>query len=282
MIVNGITAEQTLGACQMTRSVPLSTLYSQIKATRERGTYNDHVRRADARRIGAIMDITEDKDTTGVVSPVTIDTSLRFLSSTANSAQTSPPRKKTRRSPKQASVARLDAKRSKVDYEGRFKATFKDATNLVAGKASAESVQNICSRLKKPYKFDGKRQLTRSTVSQPTKDGLAGVSPKKKGPSSKIPAKLLEVMETHAEVCKVGDGELKGLDVKRLIGASIVGMPYETSFQIESVWRKVRSEYPEALQAANKISVEDACAQWMTHDNLNQWFDNAKKDLVAT
>ena len=280
--MNGITAEQALGACQMTGSVPLSTLYSRIKATRERGTYNDHVRRADARRIGAIIDITEVEDTTGVVSPVTIDTSLQSLSSTANSAQTSPPQKKTRRSPKQASIARLDAKRSKVDYEGRFKAAFKDATNIVAGKASAESVQNICSRLNKAYNLDGKRQLTRSTVYQATKDGLAGVSPKKKGPPSTIPAKLLEVVKTHAEVCQVGDGELKGLDVKRLIGASIVGTPYETAFQVESVWRKVRSEYPDALQAANKISVEDARAQWTTHDNLNQWFDDAKKDLVAT
>ncbi len=75
---------------------------------------------------------------------------------------------------------------------------------------------------------------------------------------------------------------MKGLDVKRLIGASIVGTLHETAFQVESVWRKVRSEYPDALQAANKISVEDARAQWTTHDNLNQWFDNIKKDLVAT
>ncbi len=100
----------------------------------------------------------------GVVLPVTIDTSLQSLSSTANSAETSPPRKKTRRSLKPASVARLDAKRSKVDYkEGRFKAAFKDATNLVAGKASGELVQNICSRLNKAYNLDRKRQLTQSS-----------------------------------------------------------------------------------------------------------------------
>ncbi len=191
--MNGSIAEQALGACKMTRSVPLSTLYSRIKATRERGTYNDHIRRADARRIGAIIDITEVEDTTGVVSPVTIDTSLQSLSSTANSAQTSPPQKKTQCSPKQASVAQLDAKQRKMDYKGRFKAVFKDATNLVAGKASAESVQNICSRLNKAYNLDGKRQLTQSTIYQATKDGLAGVSPKKKGPLSKIPAKQLEV-----------------------------------------------------------------------------------------
>ncbi|KAI2510989.1 hypothetical protein MHU86_3461 [Fragilaria crotonensis] len=250
VIVNGITAEQALGACQMTGTVPLSTLYSRVKAARDRGSYNDHIRRADTRRIGAFIDITEDEETMGVVSPVTMDTTLLSLTSSQPAA---PPRKKTRRSSKQASIARLDAKRSRVDYEGRFKAAFKDATNLVSAKARAESVQSICSRLNIAYGLDGKRRLTRSTLYQATKDGLAGTSPKKKGPASKIPDTLLAVVATHAEVC-----------------------------QVESVWRKVRSEYPDALQAANKISVEDARAQWTTHDNLNQWFDDAKKDLVAT
>ena len=48
------------------------------------------------------------------------------------------------------------------------------------------------------------------------------------------------------------------------------------------VRRKVRSEFPTALQAANKISVEDARAQWTTYDNLDQWFDDVKKDLIGT
>ena len=89
-------------------------------------------------------------------------------------------------------------------------------------------------------------------------------------------------MATHAEVCQVGDGELKGRDLKRLIGASIVGTLHEAAFQVESVWRKVCSKFPAALQAANKISVEDARAQWTTYDNLDQWFDDAKKDLIGT
>lgn len=147
--MNGITGEQALGACQMTGSVPLSTLYSRVKATRERGTYDNHIRRADTRRIGSIIDITEDDDVTGVVSPVTMDSTLLSLIS---STQTSPPRKKTRRSSKQVSIALLADKRSKADYDRRYKAAFKDATNLVAaGKASAESVQSTCLRLNNAY-----------------------------------------------------------------------------------------------------------------------------------
>ena len=195
--MNGITGEQALGACQMTGSVPLSTLYSRVKATRERGTYDNHIRRADTRRIGSIIDITEDDDVTGVVSPVTMDSTLLSLIS---STQTSQPRKKTRRSSKQVSIALLADKRSQADYDLRYKAAFKDATNLVAGKTSGESVQSTCSRLNNAYGLNGKK-LTRSTVYQATKDGLAGTSPKKKGPRSKIPDKLLEVVATHAEVC---------------------------------------------------------------------------------
>ena len=74
---------------------------------------------------------------------------------------------------------------------------------------------------------------------------------------------------------------VKGPQYQALARRFIAGPPYETAFQVESVWRKVCSEYPEALQAANKIYVEDARAQWTTHDNLNQWFDDVKNDLVA-
>ena len=44
---------------------------------------------------------------------------------------------------------------------------------------------------------------------------------------------------------------------------------------------KVRNKFPEALQAANKVSVEDAREQWIRCDNLNQWFDDVKKDLIT-
>ena len=140
----------------------------------------------------------------------------------------------------------------------------------------------MCQRLNKAFGLDGKKQLSRSTVYRACKEGLAGTSPRKKGPAPKIPDKFLKMVATHAEVCQVGDGELKGKDLRRLIGASIVDTPSASLYKPESVWRKVRNEFPESLQAATKIAVEDARAQWTTHDNLNQWFDDVKKDLLAT
>jgi hypothetical protein len=291
VIVNGISVDMALTACSLQTTVPASTIYSRVKARREKGTYNALIlkRVEEARQVGLIIDITKDDDDSSMnVSPVTMNTNeASCFCSTATSLQLSASqltRKASQRSPKQASLARLDAKQLKVEYEGRFKAAFKDATNLLAAGKTGEPVQSMCLRLNKEFNLDGKHQLKRSTVYQAAKDGLAGTSPKKKGPEPKIPSKFLKVVATHAEVCQVGDGELKGRDVKRLIlGALIVGTPYEeAAFQIESVWRKVRSECPAALQAANKISVEDASAQWTTCDNLDQWFDDAKKDLIGT
>jgi hypothetical protein len=172
-----------------------------------------------------------------------------------------------------------------LDYDGRFKAAFKDATNLVAqniGTKGSEPVQSICTRLNLGYNLVGPKCLKRSTVYQAAQNGLAGTSPKKRGPAPKIPMILLEVAATHSQVCQAGDGELKSKDIKRLIGASIEGTEYEGAFEIESVWRKLRTTFPEKLQAAKKISVEDARAQWTTFDNLNQWFDDVKKDLIRT
>jgi hypothetical protein len=109
------------------------------------------------------------------------------------------------------------------------------------------------------------------------------VSPKKIGPRPKIPDAFLLAVATHAEVCQISDGDLRGKDVKRLIGASIISTRHEGgAFGVEAVWRKVRKEHPYLFQAACKMSVDDARAQWTTYFNLDQWFDDAKKDLILT
>jgi hypothetical protein len=86
--------------------------------------------------------------------------------------------------------------------------------------------------------------------------------------------------EPKEESATVGDGELKGKDLQLLIGASKLGIDYDNQFKVDSVWRKVRKQYLQALQAAPKMTVEDGRAEWTTHDNLNQWFDNVKADLL--
>ncbi len=48
---------------------------------------------------------------------------------------------------------------------------------------------------------------------------------------------------------------------------------------METVWKKLRT-VPESLHAAIKMSLEDARVQWTTHNNLAQWFDDAKGNLL--
>ena len=272
-----------LRACGLQGQLPYSTLCSRVKAARKKGTYNKEIRREyekKEKKLGLIIDISDDCTTSrDDVSPLTMTT---INSSSAGVSNTTVMTKKSRQSSRQASVGRLEAKRVKLDYDGRYKIAFKDATNLVATNAKGEPVQGICDRLNQYFNLDGTKRLARSTVYQAAKDGRAGMSPPSRGPAPNIPGKFLEVVATHAEVSQVGDGELKGKDIKRLIGASMIGTEHENRYTVEGVWRKVRKVFPESLQAATKLTVEDARAQWTTHDNLNQWFDDAKQDLVNT
>ena len=199
---------------------------------------------------------------------------------------TEPRRRWPRRSSRQASFARLDAKLDKHEYSARFKTAFKEATEAMAAKENkscAESVPGLVARLNLKYNLVGKRKLTRSTLYRAVQHGKIGVSPCKKGPPTKIPELLLDLAATHSEVSQVGNGgELRGRDFKRLIGAAVLGTQYESQFGIESVWRKLREQHPEKLQAANVATAEDARLRWTTYDNLQRWFDDAKADLLAS
>lgn len=195
-------------------------------------------------------------------------------------------RRKSRRSPRQASIARLDAKAKRVEERSRYSKAFKEATTILAAHPSSrgETANETIHRLNVKHGFTNEaKKLVKSTVYSAIANGNAGKSPKKKGPPTKIPSELLQVVAVHSEVSQVSaSGELRGRDIKRLIGAATLGTEFEGQFTVESVWRKVRCEYPEKLQAANKLSVDDARAQWTTHQNLQQWFDDAKLDLIAT
>ena len=171
-----------------------------------------------------------------------------------------------------------------------YKVAFKEATNLlsaaVAGTVPSEELaRGICNRLNARYwlvSSPGHKHLARSTIYQATNDGLAGQSPKKRGPAPKIPDAFLNGLASHAQVCQVGDGELKAKQMKRVIGASMMGTQYENEFQVDTVWRKVCERHPQAIIAAKKTTAEDARAQWTTHENLDQWFTDVKADLLAT
>jgi hypothetical protein len=78
VIVNGISVDIALTACSLQTTVPASTIYSHVKARREKGIYNALIlkRVEEARQGGLIIDITKDDDDSSMnVSPVTMNTS---------------------------------------------------------------------------------------------------------------------------------------------------------------------------------------------------------------
>ncbi len=126
------------------------------------------------------------------------------------------------------------------------------------------------------------KKLAKSTVYRAVAKGNAGQSRMKKGPSSRIPQVIMEEVAAHAEVSQIGEGELRGQEIKKLIGAAVLGTEFDDHFKTELGWKKVRTEFPEQLQAANKMCTDNARVQWTTQNNLEQWFDNAKRDLIET
>ncbi len=62
----------------------------------------------------------------------------------------------------------------------------------------------------------------------------------------------------------------------------MIGTAHTNAYKIKSVWQKTRTVFPDVLQAATKIAVEDARAQWTTYNILIQWFDDVKNYLLKT
>ena len=294
-----IQLDQALWACRLHNRVNIQTLHYRVqKELKLRIEQWEAANPALPRQEGMIIAIppnedrvvVEQEDTSGRsgASPLTeTDESTERSSALTNStATTKSTRKKrrSRRSPRQVSEARLDAKVEREDLNQRYKAAFKQATLLMSDALHDESVTLIIKRLNTKHNLIGtKKTLTRSTLYRAVSKGSHGeTSPAKKGPAEKIPGVLLNVAVAHTQVSQCGDGEMRGREIKRLIGAAIVGTEYNNKFKIESVWRKMRREFPEQLQAASKVSIDDARAQWTTFDNLQQWFDDVKKDLIET
>lgn len=218
-------------------------------------------------------------------SPLTNSSTTGASITTAAASERRTRRRRSRRSPRQASEVKLDAKIAKDDLNNRYSLAFKEATLLLSSSRDRklETADEIILRLNNEHSLTNTcKKLAKSTVYRAVAKGNAGQSPKKKGPSSEIPPILMQVVAAHTEVSQLGEGELRGREIKRLIGAAILDTEFDDRFKVESVWRKLRKDFPEQLQAANKMSIDDARAQWTTYTNLEQWFDDAKQDLIET
>ena len=220
------------------------------------------------------------------VSPLTTPTTNSTSTEGSRSLSTSASgRIKIRKTPKQANQERFDAKAASAEFYKRYSAAFKEATRLISSGCHDGTAEELINKLNLKYDLiaNGKRKLAKSTVYRAIAKGIAGKSPMKKGPPPTVPSFLVETAAVHAEVCQAGKGgELKSVDIKRTIGAAILGTHMEKAFTVETVWRKMKREYPEKLQPVKLMSVDDSRAQWTTFTNLQQWFNDVKTDIINT
>ena len=282
MIVNNLTIPEAIGACHLDGIITRNQVYYQVE--RARNLLPDRKLLPD-RREGLLVECVANDS--GDDSPLSEGSSSdrgsssnQTNSSRSISLSTS---KTSRKTSRQASKARVAAKAEKEENNRIYKQALKEATSLVLD-AKPESSRNICRRLNIKYGLHqaGRKKLCKTTINCLAQSGKSGLSPMKRGPPAKIPKFLLDIISTHIEVCQVGSGELSGKQIRRLIGAAISGSAYEGMFNVETVWKKLRNDFPVTMQAATKLSVDDARAEWTTFENLNQWFDDAKRDLIKT
>jgi hypothetical protein len=116
-----------------------------------------------------------------------------------------------------------------------------EATRVIqarkGGGPSIKTVQQVVTRLNSKFNLNRKRKLSQTTV---INKGNEGISPPNRGPRTKIPDLLLDVTATYSEVCQVGSGgELREPEIKRLLGAAVLGTKYDNKFTIEPAWRKL-------------------------------------------
>ena len=78
MIVYGLTAKQALKLCELTETVPKSTVYSRVKKGREKGIYNNEIKREQRRKRLVVEVINLDDDSRASrdddISPLTATT----------------------------------------------------------------------------------------------------------------------------------------------------------------------------------------------------------------
>ncbi len=266
-----------------------------------RKALRSHSSAGQPRREGLVIDVRGrasdcTADTRTTMSPLTDASPLSTATAFPQQPQFASPQEellpviKRNKLAKHASEERLEAKLRSELYNQLFKIAFKQGTNLHSAKritskdtaTSSFSVDKIVADLNQKYNLiEGNKKLSKTMLYRAVRHGKVGKSPMKRGPAPKVPDILLDVISLHARVSQVGKGgELRGREIKQILGAAVLGTKYEDRFTVESAWKKLRTQHPEQLQAWTKVSMEEARSKWSTINNLEQWFDDMKADLI--
>ena len=57
---------------------------------------------------------------------------------------------------------------------------------------------------------------------------------------------------------------------------------FDSTFKAESAWKRLQTRHAGRLQAANRVAMDECRSKWTTVNNLEQWFDDMKMDLIQS
>ncbi len=67
-------------------------------------------------------------------------------------------------------------------------------------------------------------------------------------------------------------GEASGQKMQTLVKAMTDGTPREHKFSVDYAWRQAQKDHPEHFIPKQAKSHEDLRAEWLTAQNINDWF----------
>ena len=198
--------------------------------------------------------------------------------------------RRKKRTPNQTNKDNFSTKAIKKFVNNNYKAAFKIATTeLHAAQRGPNNKKKgfgaiaICNRLNKYHLSGGNdKKLKPSTVQAAVDRGDIGVSPVKNGHPPVVTSALTNALATHATMMQVtaGEGEAPGRKMRTWMKVMTDGMYREGYFHGADVWGKARTQHPELFVPCQAKNHEDQRTEWLTAQNINDWFDNHKTYLI--
>lgn len=138
--------------------------------------------------------------------------------------------------------------------------------------SSTESLREIVRSVNARWINEG----TRSTVSRYVKNGKHRESPVKRGQPTKLCPELMNATRLHMKMHQVTLGDVKGHEVKAIIGAATYDKEDVSEVKPDYAWRRIRESFPEDCKPTCQRRTGDLCSQYTTWQQLNDWFDYTK------
>ena len=195
--------------------------------------------------------------------------------------------KRPRRTSKQKNYDDKISKQVTATVEDRYKKALKMATTeYVQGQDPTSNVNRISYRaVADKYNAQEKlpqfRQLNRSTIERYIKEHkMVGQSPLKKGPSSKVPLELWDILDCQVSMSQLeGKVEMKPRLLKGLIGAAIKNTEFK-NMTVKYLYDEFRRRHADTVAPTGKLDCEGRRSEWTVYPNVKAFLEGGKEILI--